>query len=378
MKLYLFENGHATATLDILSKGTRGSRWETPTGLYKIEAREDAHLSAIDGVYMPYSIRFFGDFFIHGWPQYPDGTPVPEGYSDDSIRLSTEDAEKVYAFAGRGTPLFVWEGNPPAGGATSLMPITISNAALPKISAKAFLVADIDTGAVYAAYDADEALPIASISKLLTALVANETIHFDRTLTVTKDDRKQTEGTPGSIMPGDTFTVGELFYPLLMESNNSAAYSLARYNGMDTFVGWMNDKAKAIGMENTHMEDPSGLSPENTASVNDLFKLTRYIAENQSFILNLSRESKKAMKAENGRTYTFANFNVFSGNQQFLGGKVGYTDEARETMTTVWELPIQDATATISIIVLGSQDRKKDIEALLKWFTKAETVDVTE
>ncbi len=373
MKLYLFENGTATSTFDILSKGKRGSREETPTGLYTIEMKEDKHLSSTGDVYMPDALQFFGDFFIHGWPQYPDGTPVPEDYSDSYIRLSTEDAEKVYEFAARGTPIFVWQGD--AGRSTS---IAVSDAPLPKISAKAFLIADIDTGAVYAERDADEALPIASISKLLTALVANETIHFDRTLTVTKDDRKQTEGTPGSIMPGDTFTVGELFYPLLMESNNSAAYSLARYNGMDDFVGWMNDKAKVIGMEHTHMEDPSGLSPLNRASANDLFKLTRYITENQSFILNLSREPKKIVKAENGRTYTFANFNVFAGNPQFLGGKVGYTDEARETMTTVWELPIQNATTTISIIVLGSQDRKKDIESLLKWFTKAATVDATE
>jgi lipoprotein-anchoring transpeptidase ErfK/SrfK len=373
MKLYLFVNGHATATLDILSKGKRGSRWETPTGLYKIETKEDTHLSTIGGVYMPYSMQFFGNFFIHGWPYYPDGTPVPEGYSGGCIRLSTEDAQKVYEFAGRGMPIFVWEGDE----ATST-PLAVSDVKLPKVSAKAFLIADIHSGTVYAEHNADQALPIASISKLLTALVANETIHYDRTLTVTKDDRKQTEGTPGSIAPGDTFTVGELFYPLLMESNNSAAYSLARYNGMDNFVGWMNDKAKAIGMENTHMEDPSGLSPENKASANDLFKLTRYIAQNQSFILNLSREPQKTMKAENGRTYTFGNFNVFTGNPQFLGGKVGYTDEARETMTTVWELPIENATATISIVVLGSEDRKKDIDALLKWFKKAAKVQAAD
>jgi D-alanyl-D-alanine endopeptidase (penicillin-binding protein 7) len=367
MKLYLFENGHATATYPILSKGKRGSRWETPTGLYKIETKEKNHFSSIGLVDMPYSMQFFGNFFVHGWPTYPDGTPVPEGYSGGCIRLSTEDAAQVFEFVKRGTPIFVSENS------TTTTPISVKNLPVPKTSAKAFIVADINTGTVYAEKAADAIYPIASVSKLLTALVANETIHFDRTLTVNGDDRAQTDGTPGSIFKGDTFTVGELLYPLLMESNNSAAYTLARYNGQDNFVEWMNDKAEAIGMENTNMEDPSGISPNNTSTASDLFKLTRYIAQNQSFILNLSREPEKKMKAENGRTYNFANFNLFMSNPQFLGGKVGYTPEAHETMTTVWELPVQNATATIAIIVLRSDDRRTDVQNLLSWFKRAAT-----
>lgn len=366
MKLYVFENGHATATYPILSKGKRGSRWETPTGLYKIETKEEDHFSSIGAVHMPYSMQFFGNFFIHGWPYYPGGEPVPEGYSGGCIRLSTEDAAHVYEFVKRGTPIFVWEAT-----STSTTQITVADHPLPKVSAKSFLIADINTGQVYAERAADNPYPIASISKLLTALVANETIHFDRTLTVNSDDRAQTDGTPGSILKGDTFTVGELLYPLLMESNNSAAYTLARYNGQDNFIKWMNDKARAIGMEQTHMADPSGISPENVSTANDLFKLTRYIAHNQSFILNLSREPQKQMKAENGRTYSFANFNLFMSNDEFLGGKVGYTPEAHETMTTVWELPVDNATATIAIIVLQSDTRRDDIQKLLAWFRRA-------
>jgi hypothetical protein len=109
MKLYLFEDGHATITVPILSKGKRGSRWETPTGLYKIQTKEENHFSSLGAVYMPKSMQFFGNFFIHGWPYYPDGTPVPEGYSGGCIRLSTEDATRVYDFASRETPLFIWE-----------------------------------------------------------------------------------------------------------------------------------------------------------------------------------------------------------------------------------------------------------------------------
>ena len=201
-------------------------------------------------------------------------------------------------------------------------------------------------------------------------LVGNETIHYDRTLTVNSDDRAQTDGTPGSIAKGDTFTVGELLYPLLMESNNSAAYTLARYNGQENFVEWMNDKAKAIGMEKTSMEDPSGISPNNISTANDLFKLMRYIEESQSFILNMSREPEKQLKAENGRRYTFANFNHFAGNKEFIGGKIGYTPEARNTMAALFEIPVKGATTTIAIIILQSEERKSDVEQLLAWFKR--------
>lgn len=365
MKLYLYEGGYAIATFDILSKGKRGSRWETPTGLYRIETKETDHFSSIGEVHMPYSMQFFGNFFIHGWPYYPDGTPVDPGYSGGCIRLSTNDAEKVFEFAERNTPIFVWEDQ--ESGARNL---TVGTVQPPKISAKSFLVADVRTGEVYAEKNADTAFPIASVSKLMVALVANETIHFDRLVTVTTDDRIQTEGTPGSILANETFSVGDLIYPLLMESNNSVAYALARYYGQQNFYDWMNAKARAVGMEHTSYDDASGISENNVASASDIFKLTRYIHNSQSFILNVTRTPERNITAESGRTYNLRNFNHFYGSKEFLGGKTGYTTEARETMTSVFEVPVKNSTttATVSIVVLGSADRKTDVERLLAWF----------
>ncbi|MEK7509776.1 MAG: L,D-transpeptidase family protein [Patescibacteria group bacterium] len=372
MKLYLFENGVATSTFDILSKGKRGSRWETPTGLYKIETKEENHFSSIGEVHMPHSMQFFGNFFIHGWPFYPSGESVPEGFSGGCIRLSTDDAQKVYGFASQGTPIFVWEGE-----MASSTSFTVGQKPLPKISAKAFIVADIHSGEVYSERGADDVYPIASISKLLTALVANETIHYDRTLVVTRDDRKQTDGTPGTIQPDDVLSVGNMLYPLLMESNNSIAYTLARFNGTNNFMQWVNDKAKAIGMEHTSLEDPSGLSEHNVSTANDLFKLARYIHDSQSFILNISRETEKKITSETGHTYTLGNFNHFAGAPGFLGGKTGYTDAARETMVTLFEVPVDSEQAAIAIIVLQSEDRKSDVEKLLMWFKSTATVATT-
>jgi len=372
MKLYLYQDGFAVDTLDIRSKGKRGSRWETPTGLYSVETKETNHFSSIGQVNMPFSMEFFGNFFIHGWPTEPDGTPVPEGYSGGCIRLSTEDAEKVFGFAERKTPIFVWNGE----GATTT-PFAVTAKPLPQISAKAFLVADVESGRVFAERDADQPLPIASLTKLLTALVANETIHYDHEITVTSDDRAQAEGTPGSIAPNDTFTAGDLLFPLLLESNNSVAYALARYYGTANFMRWMNDKARAIGMSHTTIEDPAGISPKNDASASDLFVLTRYIHDSQSFIFNTTREEKKTITSVDGKKYVLGNFNVFADDPSFLGGKTGYTTEAKETMTAVFKVPVKGKDATVAIIVLGSDDRKKDVEALLAWFKSAATIEET-
>ena len=372
MKLYLYEDGFAVDTFDIKSKGRKGSRWETPTGLYSIETKERTHFSSIGEVNMPYSMEFFGNFFIHGWPTYPDGRPVAEGFSGGCIRLATDDAGKVFEFAKENTPVFVWTGEQ-----ASSTPFEVTQKSIPKLTAKSFLVADIENGRVFAEKDADLPLPVASLTKLLTALVANETIHYDRKITVTADDHKQAEGSPGSIGPDDTFAAGDLLYPLLLESNNAVAYALARYFGISSFFTQMNEKAHAIGMTNTKIKEPAGISPEDDASANDIFVLTRYIHDSQSFILDTTRQTNKHITSVDGKKYTLSNFNVFADNPAFLGGKTGFTDDAKETMTAVFKVPIQGKDATIAIVVLGSDNRKKDVETLLAWFKSAATIGAT-
>ena len=212
---------------------------------------------------------------------------------------------------------------------------------------------------------------MASLSKLLTALVATSTISGSAKITITADDRRETDGTPGSITRTDTFSATDLYYPLLMESNNSVAYAFARTVGTTTFMNALNAKAQSLGMHWTFMDDPSGISPKNTSSASDLFKLTQYIYENQPYFLALSALPKETIKAQSGRAYAIPNFNHFAGNPEFVGGKSGYTDEAHETMTSVFNVPTSQGTTTIAIIVLNAKDRKADVEKLLAWFKSA-------
>ena len=68
--------------------------------------------------------------------------------------------------------------------------------------------------------------------------------------------------------------------------------------------------------------------------------------------------------------YQLANFNHFAGQRMFLGGKTGYTNEAGETMTTIFEVPTEAGTSTVAVVVLNTKDRKTDIERLVAWFKK--------
>lgn len=367
MKLDLYLDGVVVRGLDVLSKGREGSYWETPSGLYKIMTKEENHYSSIGNVYMPYSMQFFGNFFIHGWPYYSDDTPVASTYSGGCVRLSTEDARTVYEFADNATRVFVYDGEPDRVVAIATK---IRNIPKPPVSARAVLVADVNTGSIYYEQNHDQDFPIASLTKLMTAAVANETISFDKLVTV-QNYSELAGGGSGTIKAGDSFFVGELIYPLLMESNNDVAQSLSAYYGDKEFTSWMNTKAEALGMTRTTFRDPSGLSEFNTSTVSDLFRLVRYLYNKQSFVFETSRAKTKQIVSQNGQEYIFHNFNAFVEQNNFIVGKTGFTNAARQTMISVFDVPVEESVSTIAVIVLASENREQDTENLLQWFSVA-------
>ncbi len=367
MELYLYQDGVATATYPILTKGKPGTPYETPSGFYTVLTKEVNHFNAGEQVNMPYSMEFYGNYFIHGWPTYTDGTPVASTYSGGCIRLSTEDAAKVYAFADRGTGVFVYD----TGAASSPPPLTLDQAEVPVVSAASYLVADVDTGDVYAEQNAQVQRPIASVTKLMTALVANETIMFDHEITVPRGELSDIDVATDTAP--ETFVVGDLLYPLLMESNNNIADSLAQYYGTRGFVNWMNSQAHALDMASTTFADASGVSPNDVSTPEDLYRLAVYLANKKSFVWKITSTPKKTIEADDGSTYTFANYNKFSDLATFVGGKVGHTTPAQDTMVSVFAVPINGVTRRIAVIVLDSSDYTSDTQKLADWFSASAT-----
>ena len=368
MELYLYQDGVATATYPILTKGKPGTPYETPSGFYNVLTKEKNHFNYGEQVNMPYSMQFFGNYFIHGWPTYADGTPVASSYSGGCIRLSTDDAAKVYAFADRGTSVFVYD----TGAATSAPPLMLSSMPLPAISAASYLVADVDTGDVYAEQNADVQRPIASVTKLMTALIANETIMFDHKIVVPQGELSDIAVATDTVP--ETFVIGDLLYPLLMESNNNIADTLAQYYGTRGFVNSMNSQAKALDMASTTFADASGVSPQDVSTPEDLYRLAVYLANKKSFVWKITRVPQKTIVADDGSSYTLQNFNEFSDLTTFVGGKVGHTTPAQDTMVSVFSMPVDGVNRRVAVIVLDSSDYTSDTKNLADWFSKSATV----
>src|SRR3989344_8649377 len=271
MKLYLFEDGVASTSYEILSRGRPGTAWETPPGSYAVKTKELEHYSTIGDVWMPFAMQFQGNFFIHGWPYYSSGTQVPEGYSGGCVRMGTDDMGEVYEFGEIGAPVIVLGGdataeNSPASGGYGLLPEAPK---FPTLRAKSFVVGDLDTGDIFARRDDELVRPIASVAKLMTAAVDLELLNqYDETK-ISKQ-AVSTEESYGNLRAGETLAVSDLLYPLLLESSNDAAEALAEIAGRARFLGSMNDKAASIGLADTNFDDPAGLSAETKSTAADL------------------------------------------------------------------------------------------------------------
>ncbi len=363
MVIRVYQGGVVAYEAPILSKGREGSWWETPAGLYRVEQKEAKHFSSFGKVYTNWNLYFQGNFFIHGWPYYPSGTPVDPGYSGGCIRLREEDAKAIYALAAPQMPVLVFEDD--SEGSDAFRPVP----QIPGVSAAAYLAADLESNATYAAAGSDMAIPIASLTKLMTAVAATEYLNLERSIPISAASLVPTS--KPRLAPGTNVSLYDLLHLLILESSNEAAEAIARTLGKIRFVELLNAKAEAIGMRDTVFADASGVLAENQSSADDLFTLARYLYHNRRFILDLSRN------ALSGSVYgptvygNLKNFHELAGEPGFVGGKVGQSTPAGETMLSVFRIEIAGVERPVAIIVLGSKDRAGDSKKILAWLREA-------
>jgi serine-type D-Ala-D-Ala endopeptidase (penicillin-binding protein 7) len=229
---------------------------------------------------------------------------------------------------------------------------------LGKISAKAYIIRDLTTNTVIAESNQDRLVPIASLTKLVTAVVARSLIPEYAKITLSQDVIDIYGNTAG-FRVGETFTANDLMYPLLMVSSNDAAEAFARHYGRARFIQAMNDFAQSIGAYRTYFSDASGLSPRNESTANDISIMLDWIRHNDPKILEITE-----LKAKTIRTHTWTNPAHFLSWSYYMGGKNGYTDEAGNTTASLFALgPHKNVYA---VVVLGSANRDSDVVELLK------------
>lgn len=204
----------------------------------------------------------------------------------------------------------------------------------PSVSARHAILMDADTGAVLYEKDADAQSLIASTTKIMTGLLVCESCDLDEKVTVTAD-AVGIEGSSVYLKAGETLTVRDLLYGMLLHSGNDAATALALHisGSVEQFAEQMNKKARELGLQNTHFANPHGLDDEgNYGSARDLATLTSYALKNPDFAQAVRTKSYRA-----GERY-FTNHNKLLWRcEGVIGVKTGFTKKAGRILVSAAE-----------------------------------------
>lgn len=226
------------------------------------------------------------------------------------------------------------------------------------ITAGAWIVFDAETGIVFESVERTTVRPLASVTKFVTAATAMRIADLESTTTVSWR-AVGTEGRAGNLRAGDTLTIRELLFPLLLESSNDAAEAIAEHVGRDPFIANMNAYAAELGMENSSFYDPSGLSFHNVSTAEDLRLLTMALYRDHRYVLDITRLPRYAAEHQ-----VWQNAVPVASEAGYRGGKNGFTDEAGRTLLAVFDEEFSSGSRPIGIVLLGSTDVRGDTAAL--------------
>jgi D-alanyl-D-alanine carboxypeptidase len=300
-------------------------------------------------------------------------------------------------------------------------PIKNSEISEIKLSAKAAIVSDAATNKILYQKNINEKLPIASLTKLMTALVVLNKTNLDDVVIISAK-AAEAEGKKGNLFPGEKIIVENLLYILLAHSGNDAAVALAEYVGEKNisveelpdnsafiseladsdfgtddsileFVKLMNQKASSFGLKNTYFINPNGLDPAeditdnsnnnnyiknpifdeleknesgNYSTAYDLAELVNY-ALDEPLIWEILRTQKISVRSIDKKfVHHLENTNKLLGKlPNIAGGKTGYTEQSGESLILVIGDPIDNH--QIISVILNAEDRFIETEKLVKW-----------
>jgi len=261
--------------------------------------------------------------------------------------------------------------------AASAQPVALDASKLRLMSANV-IVLDAGDGKPVYAKAADEVTSIASVTKLMTAMVVlDANLPGDEALAIDMDDFDYLKGSRSRLRMGATLPRDEMLRLALMASENRAASALARHypGGMPAFVAAMNAKAAGLGMTRTHYEDPTGLSPRNVSTANDLARLVRAAAD-YPLIRQYSTTPAYFVDVQStGQTLGFNNSNalVKNGAWDIQLQKTGYIREAGRCVVMLATI----ASRPMVIVLLdsiGKLARLGDAERVRYWLETGEAL----
>jgi D-alanyl-D-alanine endopeptidase (penicillin-binding protein 7) len=259
--------------------------------------------------------------------------------------------------------------------AVFVLTIGFARGAEPKHADKVFLrsavvlVQDAESGETLYAKNQGAILPIASITKLMTAMVMLDAkLDLEQRVVISGEDQDTIKGTRSRLRPGTVLTRSDLLLLALMSSENRAAFSLARTypGGTEVFVAAMNAKARALGMNDSHFVDPTGLSSSNVSSARDLARLVA--AAHEYPLIRQYSTTGGATVQSLGHSLDYRNTNGLVRNEHWDIGvqKTGYISEAGRCMV----MRVRLASREVIVVLLdswGKLSRIGDANRIKKW-----------
>jgi len=241
----------------------------------------------------------------------------------------------------------------------------------PKLAAHAAILVDAKSNRVLYAKNADQRLPIASITKLMSAMVILDHLDLNATYEVSAEDLNL-DGVGADFVQSEKFRGTDLFNFMLPKSSNDAVsvFATAAYHqGLD-FVGLMNEKARALGMAGSHFSDPAGLNDTDTYSTASDVVLLLRAAQAYPAIGEALRSKETTIRAVSGREYHAINTDrLLATISGITLGKTGNTTGAKGTLALV--VTVDTAGNELVAVVLGSDQRFTEMARLIAWGKKA-------
>ncbi|MEH8177526.1 D-alanyl-D-alanine endopeptidase [Aeromonas veronii] len=245
------------------------------------------------------------------------------------------------------------------------------NPAKLEVRSSSALVVDVKTGKTLYQKNATKVRPIASLTKLMTALVVLDAKqNLNQTITVDKNDLDRVKHTHSRIRMGTKVTRRDALHLALMSSENRMASALARHypGGRSAFVRAMNNKARQLGMRNTHFYDSTGLSTRNVSTAQDLGKLAA-AAYRQPLIRQFTQDENREMRfSAPAYSLMFNNTNPLVKNPDWdvRLSKTGFTDEAGRCLV----MRAKPDSRELAIVLLNSVGKRTpigDANRIRKW-----------
>jgi len=253
----------------------------------------------------------------------------------------------------------------PVGGPVPAYPAEVPPP--PQVSAAEWIVYDATADVVLASWNAHDRRPMASVTKIMTAVVVLDEVGLDEVVTV-PGFATRTRGSKAGLVAGERLTVNDLLVSMLVRSGNDAALTLAWYVGdgsVERFVSLMNAKARALGMQDTHFANPNGLDRDgHYTTASDLITLMKTAVRFPDIRRITSIKLVKTPADRTGLSRHFTNTNRLLGAYPgVVGMKTGDTPQAGKVLLALAER----GPRTLMTVVMGSEDHFADTRELLDW-----------